>query len=187
MVNGLDGFLLSRITAPAGIEGTDPNVTINPMGAFSDPDFCTPGGVVNGTPSGIAGVDHVLYKIPLNALNGATVAKVQVIMHYQTIPPYFLRDRFYDGQTYSNPSSEGGVVGLGAATERLLLASSHLDTKISNSVPQQQGLPALVSNNWTMDIGSACFAEIQGVTCPPPPTSPALLPERIKLPKGTFK
>jgi hypothetical protein len=186
-VNGLDGFLLSRITAPAGIEGTDPNVTINPMGAFSDPDYCTPGGVTSGTPSGIAGVDHVLYRIPLSALNGAKVAKVQVIMHYQTIPPYFLRDRFYDGQTYSNPSSEGGVVGLGAATERLLYASSHLDTKISNSVPQQQNLPSLVSNNWTMDIGSACFAEAQGVTCPPPAISPALLPERKKIPGGTFK
>ena len=187
MVNGLDGFLLSRITAPAGIEGTDPNVTINPMGAFSDPDYCTPGGVTSGTPSGIAGVDHVLYRIPVSALNGAKVAKVQVIMHYQTIPPYFLRDRFYDGQTYSNPSSEGGVVGLGAATERLLYASSHLDTKISNSVPQQQNLPSLVSNNWTMDIGSACFAEAQGVTCPPPAISPALLPERKKIPGGTFK
>lgn len=187
MVNGLDGFLLSRITAPAGIEGDDPNVTINPMGAFSDPDYCTPGGMTNGMPSGIAGVDHVLYKIPLSVLNGATVAKVQVIMHYQTIPPYFLRDRFYDGQTYSTPSSEGGVVGLGAATERLLFASSHLNTQISNSVPQQQGLPSLVSNNWTMDIGSACFAEVQGVTCPPPAVSPALLPERRKLPQGTFK
>jgi hypothetical protein len=186
-VNGLNGFVLSRITAPEGIKDTGPNVTIDPAGAFSDPDFCTPGGVVNGVPSGIAGVDHVLYKIPISALNGATVAKVQVIMHYQTIPPYFLRDRFYDGQTYSNPMSEGGVVGLGAATERLLYATSHLDTRITNSVPQQQGLPSLVSNNWTMDIGSACFVEVQGVNCPPPPISPALLPERIKLPRGTFK
>ena len=186
MVNGLDGFLVSRITAPAGIEGTDPNVTINPMGAFSDPDFCTPGGVTGGQPSGIAGVDHVLYKIPISALNGAKVAKVQVIMHYQSIPPYFLRDRFYDGQAYSNPMSEGGVVGLGAATERLLFATSHLDMNITNSVPQQQGLPALVSNNWTMNIGSACFAEMAGMTCPPS-VSPAALPERIKLPKGTFR
>jgi hypothetical protein len=186
-VNGLDGFVLSRITAPEGIKDTGPNVTIDPAGAFSDPDFCTPGGVHNGVPSGIAGVDRVLYKIPISALSGATVAKVQVIMHYQTIPPYFLRDRFYDGQTFSNPNSEGGVVGLGAATERLLYASSHLNTTITNSVPQQQGLPSLVSNNWTMDIGSACFAEVQGVNCPPPPISPALLPERIKLPRGTFK
>lgn len=187
MVNGLNGFALSLVTAPQGISGAGPGVMIDPAGAFSDSDFCTPGGVINGLPSGSAGVDHILYKIPINALNGATVARVQVIMHYQSIPPYFLRDRFYDGQTYSNPMSEGGVVGLGAATERLLYATSHLDTKINNTVPQQQGLPILVSNNWTMDIGSACFAEVAGASCPPPAISPALLPERIKIPQGTYK
>lgn len=185
-VNGLNGFTLSLVTAPEGISGNGPAVMIDPAGAFSDPDFCTPGGVTNGVPSGIAGVDHILYKIPMSALNGATVAKVQVVMHYQTIPPYFLRDRFYDGQTYSSPGSEGGVVGLGAATERLLYATSHLDTRINNTVPQQQGLPSLVSNNWTMDIGSACYAEVVGVTCPPPAISPALLPERTRI-RGIFK
>jgi hypothetical protein len=181
MVNGLDGWRLSRITAPEGIDDSDmSNVKIAGNGAFSDPDFCTPGGVVNGVPSGIAGVDHVLYKIPVSALNGATVAKVQVIMHYQSLPPYFLRDRFFDGQTYSQPSSEGGVVGLGAATERLLYITSHLDTTINNTTPQMN-LPSLVSSNWTMDIGSACL----GATCGPAAPRPSDLPERQKL-KGIF-
>lgn len=175
-VNGLDSWRLSRITAPEGIDGTDPNVTINPDGAFSDPDFCTPGG---GT--GIAGVDHVRYKIPVSALNGGTVARVQVIMHYQSLPPYFLRDRYYDGQTFSNPSREGGVAGLGAATERFLYSTSHLDMKISNTIPQQNNLPALVSNNWTMDIGSACFSEVPGVPCPASSPNPSQLPERQKI------
>jgi len=107
-------------------------------------------------------------------------------MHYQSIPPYFLRDRYYDGQTYSTPAREGGVVGLGAATERLLYTSSHLDTRINNTIPQQMNLPQLVSSNWTMDIGSACFAEAVGVVCPPPAPSPASLPERIKI-RGVFK
>lgn len=187
MVNGLDGFSLSRITAPEGIDDSGSSVTISPAGAFSDPDYCTPGGVVGGAPSGIAGVDHVLYKIPRKALNGAKVARVEVIMHYQSLPPYFLRDRFLDGQTYSNPTSEGGVIGLGAATERLLFATSHLDTTISNSVPQQQALPAVVSSSWTMNIGAACFAEGQGGTgCAPPAASPSLLPERSKI-KGIFR
>lgn len=187
MVNGLDGFALSRITAPEGINvDANGNVTVDPAGAFSDPDFCTPKGVTNGQPAGIAGVDHVVYKIPLSALNGATVAKVLVVMHYQSLPPYFLRDRYYDGQTYSNPASEGGVAGLGAATERLLYTSSHLDTRISNTIPQQMNLPALVSSNWTMDIGSACFAEVVGVSCPPPPPSPSALPERLKI-KGSYQ
>ena len=142
MVNGLDGWRLSRITAPEGISGTGPNVIIDPAGAFSDPDFCTPGGVVNGAPSGIAGVDHVVYKIPISALNGATVAKVQVVMHYQSLPPYFLRDRYYDGQTYSQPSSEGGVVGLGAATERLLLIAATSTRRRQHSAAMN--LPSLV-------------------------------------------
>ena len=187
MVNGLDAFALSRITAPEGIEvDFNGTVTIDPAGAFSDRDYCTPGGVLGGQPAGIAGVDHVLYKIPVSALNGATVAKVQVTMHYQSLPPYFLRDRYYDGQTYSKPSSEGGVAGLGAATERLLYASSHLDTRIDNTIPQQMNLPQLVSNNWTMDIGSACLAEAPGATCPPPSPSPATSPERAKI-RGIFK
>jgi hypothetical protein len=107
-------------------------------------------------------------------------------MHYQTIPPYFLRDRYYDGQTYSNPATEGGVVGLGAATERFLYASSHLNTTIGNSIPQQQNLPNPVSTNWTMDIGSACLAEAQGATCPPPGANVMDSPERTRL-KKVFK
>jgi hypothetical protein len=182
MVNGLDGFKLSRITAPEGISGSDPNVMIDPSGAFSDPDFCTPGGVLpGGQPAGIAGVDHVLYKIPVSALNGGTVAKVQVIMHYQSLPPYFLRDRYYDGQTYSTPASEGGVAGLGAATERFLFTSSHLDTSINNTIPGQMNLPPWVSTSWTMDIGSACFAEAPGAQCPTAAPRPSDLPERQKL------
>jgi len=190
MVNGLDSFLLSRVTAPDGIpegmDGSNPNhVMISSDGAFSDPSYCTPGGLSGGQPTGITGTDSVLYKIPLSDLKGVTVAKAVAIMHYQTIPPYFLRDRYADGQKYSHPATEGGVVGLGAATERFLYAASHLDTTISNSIPQQQNLPNPVSKNWTMDIGSVCLAEEQGVTCPPPGQNILDSPERSKL-KSVF-
>jgi hypothetical protein len=187
-VNGLDTFLLSRITAPEGINDSNPNqVTISPDGAFSDPSYCTPSTtLLNGQPTGISGTDGVLYQIPVGDLKGGTVAKAVAIMHYQTIPPYFLRDRYYDGQTYSNPATEGGVVGLGAATERFLYASSHLNTTIGNSIPQQQNLPNPVSTNWTMDIGSACLAEAQGATCPPPGANVMDSPERTRL-KKVFK
>ncbi len=182
MINGLDQFTLSRVTAPEGISvASNGTVTIDPAGAFSDPDYCTPGGVVGGGPSGIPGVDHVLYQVPVSALNGGTVAKVQVTMHYQSIPPYFLRDRYYDGQQYSHPWSEGGVVGLGAATERLLYATSHLDMTISNSIPQQNNLPNPVSTNWTMDIGSACMVEAPGASCAPAAPKPSDLPERKQI------
>ena len=185
MVNGLDGFALSRITAPEGINGDTGSITIDPAGAFADPDYCTPGGVQNGQPTGIAGVDNVLYRIPVGALGGGTVAKVQVTMHYQTLPPYFLRDRFLDGQQYSTPAREGGVVGLGAATERLLYTSSHLDTRITNTIPQQMNLPQVVSQNWTMDIGSACLAETPGAMCPAPAPLPSQSRERLRMRRGS--
>src|SRR5690606_39105546 len=67
MVKGLDQFVLSRITAPDGIDVTGTTVTIEPGSPFSDPDFCTPG---RDRATGIAGVDRVLYKIPKAALGG---------------------------------------------------------------------------------------------------------------------
>jgi hypothetical protein len=167
-IKGLDQFALSRITAPDGITGVGPTATIDRAGAFSDPDFCTPGGLVGNQPSGIAGVDYVLYKIPISALGGAQVAKVTVVMHYQTIPPYFLRDRFLDGRAAKQPG-EGGQAGLGAATERLLYMTDHLRMDINNTIPDQQNLPSQVAKNWTMDIGSACLAIGAGATCAPQP------------------
>jgi hypothetical protein len=157
MVKGLDQFVLSRVTAPDGIMGTGTTAKIEPGRAFSDPDFCTPG---RDRTSGIAGVDHVLYKIPKSALKGQQVAKVKVVMHYQTIPPYFLRDRFLDGQRVNANANakagEGGAVGLGAATERLLYMSSHLNMNIDNTIPDQHNLPKQVAQSWTMDIGTVC-------------------------------
>jgi cytochrome c553 len=176
-IKGLDQFALSRITAPDGITGVGPTATIDRAGAFSDPDFCTPGGLVGNQPSGIAGVDYVLYKIPISALGGAQVAKVTVVMHYQAIPPYFLRDRFLDGRAAQQPG-EGGQVGLGAATERLLYISDHLRMDINNTIPEQQNLPSQVAKNWTMDIGSACLAIGVGATCAP---QPQLSSERKQL------
>jgi hypothetical protein len=160
MVKGLDQFVLSRVTAPDKIIGTGSKATIEAGSAFSDPDFCTPG---RDQALGIAGVDHVLYKIPKAALKGQQVAKVKVVMHYQTIPPYFLRDRFLDGRQAKVPG-EGGVVGLGAATERLLYVSSHLNMNIDNTIPDQGNLPKQVAQNWTMDIGTVCFPADAG--CP---------------------
>ena len=94
-------------------------------------------------------------------------------------------DRFLDGQQYSTPAREGGVVGLGAATERLLYMSSHLDTRITNTIPQQMNLPKVVSQNWTMDIGSACLAETPGATCPAPAPLPSQSAERTRMRRTT--
>ena len=164
MVKGLDQFALSRITAPDGLQGTGDRGTIEPGSPYSDPDYCTPG---RDRASGIAGVDRVLYRIPKAALGGQKVAKVKVVMHYQAIPPYFLRDRFLDGRQAK--AGEGGAVGLGAATERLLHVTSRLDMNIDNTIPDQGNLPKQVARNWTMDIGTACLPA--DANCAPPQLS----------------
>jgi hypothetical protein len=45
------------------------------------------------THKGSEGSNTVVYRIPLRALRGAPVS-VQATLNYQTIPPYYLRDRF---------------------------------------------------------------------------------------------
>ena len=46
-----------------------------------------------GERAGSEGSNTVVYRVPLAALGG-TPASVQATLHYQTIPPYYLRDRF---------------------------------------------------------------------------------------------
>jgi hypothetical protein len=43
-----------------------------------------------------SGSDRVLYRIPSTVIDGA--ARVRATLHYQTIPPYYLRDRFVTAQ-----------------------------------------------------------------------------------------
>jgi hypothetical protein len=109
-------------------------------------------------------VDFVLYKVPTADLGGVAVAQVKVVMHYQATPPYFLRDRFIDGRT-AHQTSEGGVVGLGAATERLLHVTSHLNMNIDNTVTGQS--QSMVASSSTMDIGKVCLVPSTGAACAP--------------------
>jgi hypothetical protein len=69
----------------------------------------------------------------------------------------------------------------GRGNQRLLFISSHLDTRITNTIPQQMNLPQVVSQNWTMDIGSACLAETPGAMCPPPAPLPSQSRERLRM------
>jgi len=68
--------------------------------AAKDPDY------LNG-----CGCDTIIYKIPLSKVPNA--AKVQVRIYYQTIPPYYLRQRFTD--TY-NPATKNAAEN----TQRLI-------------------------------------------------------------------
>jgi len=61
--------------------------------------------------SGATGADRILYRIPLDDRTRGAVS-VRVMLNYQAIPPYYLKDRF--------------TIGKGAETERLAYLASHL-------------------------------------------------------------
>ena len=90
------------ITAPKGIDG-DP--------AYADG----------------SGSDRLSYRIPLDAVTAA--ARLRAILHYQTIPPYYLRDRFETAQ--------------GPGTRRLHFIASRLAT---------QGTPI---EGWTLRVAES--------------------------------
>jgi mono/diheme cytochrome c family protein len=85
----------------------------------SDPDY------VDGQ-----GTDRIIYRIKLPAGVDPSRVTVQATLYYQSIPPYYLNDRF---KTAPN----------GAATQRLYFLASHL---------KLEGTPA---ENWKLKIASA--------------------------------
>lgn len=85
------------------------------------------------------GQDHVTYRIPLNEIGGWT--KVRARLYYQTIPPYFLTDRFKKRQNESD-----GPLAHGPDLKRLAYMASHLNL---------DGTPA---ENWSLAIGKTAEA-----------------------------
>ncbi|HEV7734032.1 MAG TPA: cytochrome P460 family protein [Candidatus Binatia bacterium] len=73
-----------------------------------------------------SGTDDVLYQIPLRFVRRA--ALVRAVIHYQAIPPYYLRDRFVTAQ--------------GPETQRLFYIASRLDL---------EGEP---TEGWTLTVAS---------------------------------
>jgi len=82
---------------------------LEPHGVDGDPDYPKDG-------SAACGCDVVTYRVPLSAVDGH--ARVRAKLHYQALPPYFLRDRFSAGL----PDAQ-----------RLYQLASHLDTKGPNT------------------------------------------------------
>jgi hypothetical protein len=78
-----------------------------------------------------SGSDELRYRIPLSEIPGA--ATVEARLHYQSIPPYYLRDRFETAPD-------------GPETRRLYYIASHLNT---------QGTPI---ENWRLLIASTSRA-----------------------------
>lgn len=84
------------------MESTDPRVT-------GDPDYEDQG-------PGFPGKDHLKYQISLPAPLNTAGLTVQATMYYQSIPPYYLQQRF-------------STAPEGAATQRLYYLTSHLNTE----------------------------------------------------------
>jgi hypothetical protein len=92
----------NRVT-PRGWNPTGPDVQeMEPVGAEHDPRY------LDGS-----GSDELRYRIPLAAI--PTAASVEARLHYQSIPPYYLRDRFEAAPN-------------GAETQRLHFMTSRLNT-----------------------------------------------------------
>lgn len=84
---------------------------LEPHGLGGDPDY-----PLNG--SAACGCDTVAFQVPLAAV--AAHAQVRARLHYQAIPPYYLRDRF--------------SVSL-ADAKRLYQITSHLNTGADSAIP----------------------------------------------------
>lgn len=75
--------------------------------------------------SGSSGSDKIIYRIPFNERTGGAVA-VMAVLYYQSIPPYYLKQRFTNGN--------------GPETRRLAYLTSHLTV---------QGTPL---ENWKLSL-----------------------------------
>ena len=84
-----DNRLLPKGWQPDGpsAEFTEPFGRAKEDPGYIPPDFAR-------TRRGSEGSNTVVYRVPLSALGGRAPAAVQTTLHYQTIPPYYLRDRF---------------------------------------------------------------------------------------------
>ena len=102
---GLDRPLKNNRLLPKGWRTDGPYAEFTrPHGdAERDPEY------INA--SGSSGADRIIYRIPLNDRTRNAVS-VRVTLNYQSIPPYYLRDRF--------------TIGKGAESERLAYLASHL-------------------------------------------------------------
>ena len=103
---GLDHPLKNNRLLPKGwrMDGPYGEFTAPHGDAERDPEYVNP--------NGATGADRIIYRIPLNDRT-RNAASVRVTLNYQSIPPYYLKDRF--------------TIGKGAETQRLAYLASHLN------------------------------------------------------------
>jgi hypothetical protein len=88
----------------------------------------------------LTGADQIEYVIPLDAQTLARVAAVQVSLYSQSIPPFYLQERFRDA--HRGPGKNNDI-------QRLYHVTSHLDV---NAVTDDQGQPVL--QGWKLLIAT---------------------------------
>lgn len=120
---GLELKLLANITRPEAVND-DPN--------YKDPK--------------LTGSDNIRYAIPLSDIKGAAAA-IRVYMRYQTIPPYYLVDRYADGYLPSEKS-------FGSATNRLIYLTSRLNTNLNLKSATNSVNDFTVIQDWTMTLST---------------------------------
>lgn len=102
---GLDHPLKNNRLLPKGWRRDGPYAQVTgPHGAAErDPEY------INN--SGASGADRITYRIPMNERTRGAVA-VMAVLYYQSIPPYYLKERFETGK--------------GPETKRLAYITSHM-------------------------------------------------------------
>ena len=107
---GTDHSIKNNRLLPKGWRADGPFAEFSrPHGdAERDPEYITK------NPSGSSGSDTVIYRVPLNERT-RRAASVRAVLYYQSIPPYYLQERF--------------ATGKGPETKRLAYLTSHLTVK----------------------------------------------------------
>ena len=103
----IDHYLKNNRLLPKGwrLDGPLAEFTGPHGDAERDPEYINP--------NGSSGSDTIIYRIPINQLTAAAVS-VRAVLYYQSIPPYYLKERF--------------TIGKGPETRRLAFMTSHLTT-----------------------------------------------------------
>jgi hypothetical protein len=130
-------------TSFVGLDRPLKNNRLQPKGWRTDgpyAEFTAPHGDAEHDPdydgkTGATGIDKLTYRIPLNELTRGIVS-VRVVLSYQSIPPYYLKQRF--------------TIGRGPETQRLAYLASHLT--VENTPVQGWKLPLVCA---TRRIGEA--------------------------------
>ncbi|HKP38822.1 MAG TPA: cytochrome P460 family protein [Pyrinomonadaceae bacterium] len=131
---GLDLALKNNRLQPKGwrVNGPYAEFTAPHGNAEHDPDY-------DGK-NGATGVDKLIYRIPLNERTRGIVS-VRAVLSYQSIPPYYLKERF--------------SIGKGPETKRLAYLASHLT--VENTPVAGWKLPLVCATRRFADsASSAC-------------------------------